>query len=360
MQELGKEAAKKYFGEIWDDLIGYLKIYDFIKLKAISAYSGAIKVPSIQSFWYSILGDKFAGDTHRKYLYLRNGDILRFHDVFLAEWAPKLPGRIWTHEGIKDFDEGQKLVDGYVEFNNKVYKVLRPWGKERVVSAGFGSIRTSRRTRDDDHFMYMSLVSKENWHCDYGIPVVVSRSVYEKFCKYSGKGVPWLRTVEGVLHIGEDLPFRELVPRAIGAKLSPETEDTLRYRSGLPRCYIYVSSPLSMKAAYNVTHPNATAWTMFQSRYPSQTVWNRYPSQPFMYTYTMFNPSSPVSIEEAIKFIKLYVRRYDGKKIITDFDGIQPHLDASIPLNVHPLRARKKEVKKLIVDYDKWVKKTVR
>ena len=79
-----------------------------------------------------------------------------------------------------------------------------------------------------------------------------------------------------------------------------------------------------------------------------------------MYTYTMFNPSSPVSIEEAIKFIKLYVQEYDGKKIITDFDGIQPRLDASIPLSVHPLRARKKEVKQLIVDYDKWVKKALK
>lgn len=172
----------------------------------------------------------------------------------------------------------------------------------------------------------MSLVNKPHWNCDYGIPVVVSRSVYNKFKKYAANGAPYLESIEGVIHLHEDLPFSQLLPKAIGAQLSKESESTLRYRPGLPRCYLHVTSPLLLKAKYNNSHPDATAWTMFQTNLKRE---------PFRYTYTTFNPLLRDSVDEAVEFINWYVKDYDGKMIVTDFDGMLPRLEANIPINTN-------------------------
>ena len=304
-------------------------------------------VPSVNAFWYSILKDRFAGDRPKKYLRLSDGDVVQLKGVFLSEWAPKIPGRVWTLEGFQDFEEGQSRVDRYVTVNDKVYAVLDPYGKGRVVSAGFGSIRIARRRGNDDNFAYMTLVDEAAWHVDRGVPVVVSRPVYEKFQRYSRAGAPWLESIEGIIRIDDDLPFAELIPSAIGAKLSPESESTLRYRPGLPRCYLHVTSPLTVKFKYNDSHPPATAWTMFKTSIRRE---------PYRFTYTGFDPRSPDSIEEAVSFINWYIAEYDGVGAITDFDGRRPRLEAAIPIRSDPLRYQKTRARALVKNCDRWVR----
>lgn len=349
MREIATDATKRFFGQIWDDFLGYMHVYEYVKLKAARLTGKSISVPSLASFWFSILGDRYGGDRDNKYLELRNGDVLRFRDVFLADWAPKIPGKAWTLEGVEAYADASQHPDGYLEVDQKFYAVLPPEAKEEVVAAGYGSIRIARRTRDTDHFMYMSLVDKDKWHCDLGIPVVVSRQVYEQFYRYASHGSPWLREIEGVLHLDEDLPFAQLVPKAIGSLLSPEAESTLRYRAGIPRCYLHVVSPLSVSPTYNDSHPTVTAWAQFQCTRQSRA--------PYRFTYIMCDPSSHESVETAIAFIQRYVKQYDGTKIITDFDGQRPRLEATIPLTVSPIRSSKsrKEVMSLVRNYDRWI-----
>ncbi len=353
MRKMAEDAAKRFFGRLWDDFLGYFRVYDYIKLKKASLTGHSVSVPTVESFWYSVLGDRFAGDRESKHLRLRDGDVVKFKDVFLTDWAPKLPGQTWTLDGVEDFAEAQEHFDDILEVNQLLYAVLPPASKKRVVEAGYGSIRIARRSRDTDHFMYMSLVSKDHWHCDLGIPVVVSRQVYEQFYTHAEHGAPWLREVEGVLHLHEDLPFEMLVPRAIGAQLSPESEATLRYRGGLPRCHVHIVSPLSVDPTFNDSHPSATAWTQFE------TTRRR---EPYRYTYTMFNPSSPDSTEAAVAFIKRYVHKYDGRQIIADFDAQRPKLDALLPLTTSPLRSRKfrPEIERLIANYNDWIRQEMK
>jgi hypothetical protein len=348
IQDMAKDVTKRFFGQLWDDFIGYMKIYDFIKLKSAKLTGKSISVPSVDSFWYSILGDRFGGDKQVKHSKLRDGDVLKFKKVFLTEWAPKLPGKAWTIDGIEDFANAQNDSDEILEVNRKFYSILPPESKKRVVAAGYGSIRIARRTRDVDHYMYMSLVGADKWHCDLGIPVVVSKQVYDSYYRYADHGSPWLKEVEGVLHLNEDLPFNQLVPKAIGAMLTPEAESTLRYRSGLPKCYIHIVSPLSIKPTYNDSHPTATAWAQFHS---SRRM------EPFQYTYVMFNPKKDESIHSAVEFIKGYVSRYQGDEIITDFDGQVPRLEAKFPLNVSTLNSSKfrSQITSLITDYNQWI-----
>jgi len=136
--------------------------------------------------------------------------------------------------------------------------------------------------------MYMSLVTKRNWHCDLGIPLVVSKSVYNEFYKYAKYGAPWVEGMEGVLHFQEDLPFKIIIPHAIGARISEELEEVLRYKPFLPKCHVYVSSPLNIKFKLNDSHPNCTAWTMFETHSSRE---------PYRYTYTKCDPNDNESIQ---------------------------------------------------------------
>jgi hypothetical protein len=340
--------TNKFFGQLWEDLLGYLRIYDYIKLKTRRALNKTAKIPSIGAFWYSVLGDRFARPGAYQYTSLRDGDVIRLKDVFLSEWAPKLPGQLWTLDGVADFHTGRDRIVRYEQFDDKdgkIYAVLDPWGKSRVISAGFGSVRVNKSMGTKDAYAYMAFVDMENWHCDYGIPVIVSRQVYDLFMEHSEKGAPWIQSVEGILHTEEDIPFRELIPCAIGSKLSAESEATLRYRPGLPKCFVHVVSPLSIRFRYNDSHPEATAWTMFETNLPAE---------PYRYTYSTFQPKDKRSIDDAVEFIRWYAETFDGRKIITDFDGSIPRLDAFIPLTSDPMQ-RRQRIRSLIKNCNSWV-----
>src|SRR5437667_5285909 len=125
--------------------------------------------------------------------------------------------------------EGQQRVDGYMQLRGgDLTPVLDPHGKEKSMAAGLGSVRIKPDARDEKYCAYLGVVNEQNWQCDRGIPVVASRSVYKKFLKYSEHGAPYVEEMEGVLHIHEDVPFKTFIPKAIGARLSAEAEETLR------------------------------------------------------------------------------------------------------------------------------------
>ncbi len=352
--EIREEIKKHFFSKLLEDVLGYWRIYDYLKLRSKLQTRGAIEIKTENEFWSSILGQRYVGKRVRHLPHLRNGQVIKPKDVFLCEWAPKLPGQIWTTQGSKDLIDGYGRIDGYFRFKDELYSVLDPYGKEKVVSAGFGSLRLNPRTNREDYCMYMSLVTADNWHCDRGIPLVVSKSVYNEFYKYARSGAPWVESMEGILHLEEDLPFTRMIPRAIGAALPQEIEATLQFKPFLPKCFIYVSSPLSLKLRFNDSHPDCVAWTMFETRMHQH---------PLSYTYTTFDPSSGESTEKAVDFINWYVGRYggSGSRIITDFDGKQPRLSAAVNLASDPMRSSrgKEEFKVVMNRVNRWIMRSL-
>lgn len=357
MTKMVESGLKSFFGLVWEDVAGYLRVYEYLKLRLRGHVGNAKKVPTPASFWHSLLGERFAGSERPAYVPLRDGDVVRMKNLFLTEWIPKLPGRIWTSEGQAEIAKGQKDISRYLEIESKMYPVLGLGGKQSVLSGGYGSIRLRRLpSRNEDRFMMLGLVDESHWNSDFSIPVLVSRAVYRKFQEHAEHGAPWVKKLEATLVVGEDPPLTQVIPRAIGAELSEATEETLRYRPSLPRCYLYLQSPLSLDLAYNDSHPSATAWTMFRRRAAASAG-----SEPsFGYTYTPFEPDNPESVDEAVEFINWYVREHGGTTIQTDFDGQVPRLEAAIPISVDPLRSRKPAVRRLVTGLDRWTQSSLR
>jgi hypothetical protein len=345
MDDMITKPVKSFLGKIVEDFVTYLRLYDILKINAMKIFEQKNQFENQEHFWANILIDSFVGNDNYDFFDLQNGQLVEFKDVYLTEWAPKLPGRIWTQEGHKNYIDG--LNDKEIRrIGGMPHEVLDRFGKEKVVSAGFGSIRINPTHESNDYFMHMSLVSKEQWHVDYGIPIIVSKKVYENFKRIAKDSCVWLDKVTGILNIQRDIPLRKFIPNAIGRDISNELKSALTQKPFLPKAYVYLPI-LDTKLRYNNTHPNCTAWTTFQ---------NDRNDFDYAYTYTLFKPSVKDSIQEAVGFIESYIKSYGGGKIITDFDGIVPRLNSIINLTGNPMIQQSDISVKLLTDMDNWVK----
>lgn len=309
------DAAKRhFFTKLVDDTFGYYRVYDRLKLQFRSALKGQLTINSSQEFWDKIITDDPS---------IKDGQIIKLKDFFLTEWVPKLPGQVWTPQGRDNLLSGPDHVDGFFTIANRVYQVLGPEGKRKMVTGGYGSVRVKPVT-DANFCCLLNLVKVDDWHCDYGIPVVVSRPVYEQFIRFrQHEGAPWIEAVTGVLYLDTDAPNISKISGSIGSKLDAETVDILSNQPNLRKAFIYVSSPLDIQMRYNGSCPDAIAWTLFKTSLPRE---------PLRLTYAAFNPKHQNSILEAVGFINQYVANFDGESMLTDFDGIQKRLVAASSL----------------------------
>lgn len=339
---------KNIISRILEDVVNYFKVYDFLKIKAKQYQAPKILVKSEAEYWFNILGDNCFQTQNLNYYDFEDGQIIEFKDFFLTDWCPKIPGNLWTKESQRIIKDSTGKATNILQINNELFYTFHPFEKKRLVTAGYGSIRVNPSENNPDNYMLMSMVSPGNyWHTDYGIPVVVSKNVYEEWKKYSAKGAPWIESCEGILIRDRNIPISKLIPDALGAKLPPELEDALTLRPNLPKCFIYFPSKLNLKFRYNDSHPKATAWTLFESNQ----------SDLLQYTYIGFTPYKKEEENNAISFINEYVKNYNGKKILTDFDGILPRLEAEISLQNDPLIASKKQCRSILKKVDEYDKK---
>jgi len=357
IETIAAELALKFFGCVWEDTFGYLRLHEFLKLRASAVVSKRpLRISSVAEFWYGVLGDRFS-TTSINYQPIHNGDLVRFRGGFLSEWVPKLPGQLWTAEGSVDLAIGLMSVEGTRRYGDDMYTILDPYGKSKVLNAGHGSVRLARSSGPSDHFACLALVDEDRWNCDYGVPIIVSRQVFEEFERHAGSGSPAIRSLEGVVRTGSDLPLSQLIPRTIGGELSKASEESLRLRPGLPRCYVHVVSPLSVKFLYNDSHPDITAWTMYATRAAQRTSRSREPR--YGYSYVTLNPLFSGAHEEAAQFLRHYAMDHRGVRLVTDYDGVVPRLAAEIPLTRNPISKTPKAVKKLGRGIDRWAKDVI-
>ena len=85
MNELFNEAKKRFLGTFLDDVLGYWRLYDRLKIRFESAFGeGSVQVGCENDFWYSVLGDRYSGSHVSKYVPLRFRNFLEEHGPSMA------------------------------------------------------------------------------------------------------------------------------------------------------------------------------------------------------------------------------------------------------------------------------------
>ena len=186
------EIKKHFFQKLIDDTFGYYRIYDALKLRFKTLVKGNIAFSSSKEFWEMVI---------ENYPDIKNKQRVKLKGFFITEWVPKLPGQVWTSDGKQNLKEGINDVVGYYVGSKKIYQLLGPYGKQKMIFGGFGSVRV-KPSQNKDYCCLLNLVDIDNWHCDYGIPIVVSKSVYDCFIRYREiGGSPWVEELSGILYL---------------------------------------------------------------------------------------------------------------------------------------------------------------
>lgn len=307
-----EETKRHFFGKLIEDTFGYYRVYDFLKLRVRQAVESSRTFNTSEEFWKTILQEEFRGGRSDSEP-LRNNQIVKLRNFFLTEWTPKLPGRVWTKDGNTNLLEGIQDIVGETNLYDRIYNVLGPEGKMKMITGGFGSVRIKPGS-NSDYCMLLNAVALNDWHCDFGIPIVVSKPVYNEYLRHSeSRGSPQIAELTGILCLNNStFDYLSIISPAIGARLESEIIDLLSDIPNLPKCFIYVSSPADISLLYNNTHPEAIAWTMFKTNVKKE---------PLRLTYASFNPIDGDSAKEAVAFINKYVFEFGGIEILTDFDG---------------------------------------
>jgi hypothetical protein len=333
-----KDTLNSFFAtRLLSDITTYYNLYDFLKIKFKENTNGKIVIKDEADFWRRILKESFKGNQAEKSL--QNGDILSFSNFFLTDWTPKTPGALWTKEGDElahRHHDDTKLL----KIQDKYYPVFHPSAKERKLKAGYGSVRVNP-SESENQTVLMSLVGPDFWSIDYGIPVVVAKSVYEEFLKKSKRGAVWIENAEGVLSLNKKLPVKNFIQSAIGYEISKKTETELTKIPHLPSCFVNFPTTMSMKMIENYTHPLTTAWTMFKSNHN------------YGLTFWQFDPYEKNSFKEVTNCLTEYVKNFGGEEILTDFDGLIPRLNSKIPLKTNPLEKNLSDYEKIVKDMDR-------
>lgn len=356
---LSNALTKQVIGTIYDDIVKYYGLYGFIKYKIKALSDKPLHITSNEGFWSLILGEHFKGE-HNKEIKLLSGQLLTFsNNFYLSEWAPKIPGKIWTKSGQISISEAfnHQIQDNNWEWKKKYEVIFDEYGKKKAMEAGFGSVRINPSKNPNETFMYMSLTTPDNWDIDSGIPAIVSKSVFEEYRRKSIKnGAVEIGKLEGVLILDMDLPVNQIIANAIGAQIDNKEIDLLLKQTYLPKCFVYVPSNLGVEFKFNNSHPECTGWAMYKKRTQEdyQKNYNQRLNFEFGLTYNCFDPTKHDSIIEAVEFMKSYAEYNNGSEIITDFDGMESKFHSRLSLSNNPETNQALAFKKTIEEINEW------
>jgi hypothetical protein len=175
-----------------------------------------------------------------------------------------------------------------------------------------------------DHYEYKLLCATSSGKCDAGIPLVVTRGVWEQIRdQILSEGA----VKADILAFYSPLPVRyEDILVETGTALSGHLKTFLSFTQYVPRYCLFVESILQIKKKRSKSSVQATAWTLFKTKEVDAAL-------PYSFTYHCFDPQNEVSIKEAAEFIQGYVNDYKSEEVLTEFDEKIRRLSSVYPLS---------------------------
>lgn len=328
--------------DLGNSFANYLYLYSWFQIKYKNQFTDrTFTFTSVEDFWKKIFSEE-----------LRNGDIIKFKEGFFTDWIPKVAGQVWkTFDStfptnvinIEEVKKGQEFSSsGIVE-------------DEQLHSLGVVRLPFSK---SKENFTVLSLTSFDCWSVDLGIPILVSKKIYEAFLQKRRNNQSVEGDIEAILEIGNYPGFNNEFIKSYGSTIN---EDFLKQFTSpvlVPRVFLRVSSPLNIKFRTHNSHPFGTIWALTKSERPYQI---RQKSD--MSIYRVDESQSWIGLELAhidisnIEEIEYYAKAFkeghtrplelfpdiriikdpeQNISILTEFDAQKRHFINSIPIEKEP------------------------
>jgi hypothetical protein len=297
---------------------GYFNLPAYGKI-VYNKFIGNIKKYNQENdFWRDAIGPYFYMPAERN---LYDGQLVELNNFEITEWFPRCPGLFWT----KDAYESRNHAAQYIDRTTDRYIVLSPYGKTLMVLGGRGTTRLEVHT---DNYNYKVLCATSSGRCDAGIPLVVSRGVYDEIrdeLHHDGS----IRADLSGFYSPFPMRYDELIWGNPGAELPSKVRSWLANSLHIPKYCLKVESRLSVRKKKSESSIQATAWTLFNLRNQD----NPEKALPPSFVFWSFDPRFEDSIEEATNEIKNYIQYFGTGEILTDFDERVQRFVSKYPLS---------------------------
>ena len=311
------EIVKEIVGPLVAGLSGYYNLPVYGRALYKQARGKVVEYGGEELFWRDAIGPYFYEAAQTK---LFEGQLVKLLYFDITEWFPRCPGLFWTAEG---HIYRQRAKD-YVEDQINKYKhiAFSPRGKSLMILGGIGTTRLEVHTGDEQD--YKVLCATSSGRCDAGIPLVVTKPVWEQIRDgILSKGA--IKADVSGFYSPLPIKYEDLLIET-GTELASELRSFLANSLYLPRYCLLVESSLQLKRRGGISSVQATAWALFKNR-------NIDAALPFSFTYRSMDAKSENSIKEAAEFIEGYVNEYGGEEILTDFDEKIRRFSSTYPLS---------------------------
>ncbi|MBT9312019.1 hypothetical protein [Leptothoe kymatousa] len=354
--ELAKPISRSF--------LNYLHLSEWVNQRLTSVFSGkSVRTfESVEDFWKQIFEET---------LYI--GDRIRFKEAFIMEWLPRSPGELWL-DNLKQFGlELDALRKGHpIALSSLISNAIAPLG---VIRLPFGD--------SNESYAALSLTTVDSWHCDLGIPVIVSSSVYDSFLSRRIEGNAVAGEVEAILCFGEIPLFSPKLISSLGSDVNIDFLSSISTHRGLPNVYLKVVSPLDVKFNYHDTHPPGFVWCIDRQVRDKQVIHSpvtpksaKKPridikdTEPYL-TYGFSAISTQISdrneLQSCLSCLKAGNFSYEQQStvpspesiiglvqldILTEFDARCRYFKTSVPLTKEPWKDEKslKQMKRTFID----------
>ena len=345
--EVAGAAAKP----IYDSFLNYLHLGSWLnqRFSSILAKKPVRLFSSVSDFWSHVFTEN-----------ITVGDRIKFTEAFITEWVPRVPGGLWRSHNAS-FDNLDYIRKGKRLFfeSDPRDPSDKPFG---VVRLPFGSIKSE--------FAVLSLTTYDAWHCDLGIPLLVSSSVYDSFVSRRFQRNAVEGEVEGILCLGKPVLLDAELLGSLGSDINKAHLSGLITPESIPYVYLKIVSPLDVNFRSHNTHPPGFLWNINRLTYrygesnntrdfenQRDTTYIRYEYKGLSAKLNILDEVEAcvnafrigdlcVLIDESSDNLRLKFRDepHEGlrailkNEVLTEFDARSRHFRTSVPLTINPWR----------------------
>jgi hypothetical protein len=307
----GENLVEKAVESLAGGVIGYYNLPAYGRARYHAFRGNIIKYNKEEDYWKDAIGPYFHIPS---YTNLHDGQLVELNNFEITEWVPRCPGLFWTREGNNYRSQASALIDRRTD----KYIVYSPKGKTLMVLGGRGTTRLEHREG------YKVLCATSSGRSDAGIPLVVSRGVYESLRNELQREGSICADLEG-FYSQLPIDYINLILTTPGLELPANLTSLLANSLHIPKYCLRVDSRLLIKIRNSESNIQATAWTMFK---PKENL------LPYSFAFWSFDPRYEESIVDATDQIEDYIEAYGTGEILTDFDERVQRFASQSPLSI--------------------------
>jgi len=270
MNSISSTMLQKTTEKVSNSVLNYYHLWTWLDNKITNKLSGrkTRTYNSVADFWHDIINQEII-----------DGDIVSFNEIFVSDWMPRQAGMGWI-DPIMSFDMIQNDETKAIEKELKRLHKEEFMGKRKgCFSYSVSAINNPEKSTDrhfhqgvvrlpfgdnNENFAALSFTSADSWSVDLGIPLIVSKSVFNEFNRSRQKKNAPEASFTATVHFKHNPLLRSEFVSSLNSSINKDFLKRITQCTYLPDIFLKIISPIDIVLRTNNTHPPGDLWVYSQ------------------------------------------------------------------------------------------------